>query len=65
VSERLTLQEASEYLNIPSNTLRWWRTVGTGPKSYKLGGRVFYDRTDLDQWAGAGKLETARGGTQL
>lgn len=62
MSERLTLQEASEYLNIPTNTLRWYRTVGTGPKSYRLGGRVFYDRQDLDEWANAEKHATARGG---
>ncbi|WP_082980912.1 helix-turn-helix domain-containing protein [Mycolicibacter heraklionensis] len=58
----MTLQQASAYLNIPANTLRWWRTSGTGPRAYRLGGRVFYDRADLDSWADAEKLATIRGG---
>jgi len=33
MSDRLTLREASEYLNIPVNTLRWYRNCGTGPRS--------------------------------
>jgi hypothetical protein len=37
MSDRLTLRQASEYLNIPVNTLRWYRTCGTGPRSYSLG----------------------------
>lgn len=61
----MTLKQAADYLNIPENTLRWYRTIGTGPASYRLGGRVFYDRTDLDEWADAGKLATVRGGMRL
>jgi predicted DNA-binding transcriptional regulator AlpA len=63
-SPRLTLPEASEYLNIPVNSLRWFRTCGTGPRSYKLGGKVFYDRGDLDAWVEAAKAATVRGGVQ-
>jgi hypothetical protein len=59
---RLPLKQASEYLNIPVNTLRWFRTCGTGPKSYLLVGKVFFDVDDLDTWVSAQKAATARGG---
>lgn len=52
----MTLKRAAEYLSIPENTLRWYRTIGTGPASYRLGGRVFYDRAVLDEWTNAEKL---------
>ncbi|OBC08984.1 hypothetical protein A5784_06300 [Mycobacterium sp. 852013-50091_SCH5140682] len=60
--DRLTLAETSKYLNIPENTLRWWRSSGEGPRSYSLGRKVFYDRTDLDAWVSAQKAQTVRGG---
>lgn len=63
MSDRLTLRQASEYLNIPVNTLRWYRTCGTGPRSYSLGGKVFYDRADLNDWVATEKAATARGGS--
>lgn len=59
--ERMTLRQASEYLNVPENTLRWWRTCNQGPRSYALGRKVFYDRADLDQWVESQKAVTARG----
>jgi hypothetical protein len=60
---RLTTAEAGEYLNRPEATLRWWRHAGVGPKSYRLGGRrVFYDYSDLEQWAGDQKAASAVGG---
>lgn len=46
MTDRMTLKRASTYLNIPENTLRYYRTAGTGPASYRLCGRVFYDRID-------------------
>lgn len=47
----LTTAEASAVLRTPVATLRYWRHVGTGPKSFTLGARkVFYKRSDLDAW---------------
>jgi predicted DNA-binding transcriptional regulator AlpA len=62
MAERLTLKQASEHLNIPVNSLRWYRAEHTGPRSYKLGGKVFYDRADLDAWTAAQKAATGRAG---
>lgn len=64
MSARFTIKEASEYLHIPVNTLRWYRSSGhTGPKSYTLGGTVFYDRDDVDAWVADQKAATTRGGS--
>ncbi|WP_232375005.1 helix-turn-helix transcriptional regulator [Mycolicibacterium mengxianglii] len=64
MSERLTLKEASEYLRVPVGTLRWFRQCGTGPTSYVLGRRVFYDPADLERWVDAQKVATRRGDSQ-
>src|SRR5688500_1989310 len=35
--EMLTLQEACDFLRIPEGTLRYWRHLGAGPRSFKIG----------------------------
>ncbi|HEY2297978.1 MAG TPA: helix-turn-helix domain-containing protein [Jatrophihabitans sp.] len=54
----ITITEASERLRTPAATLRYWRHVGVGPKSFKIGRRVVYRRDDLEAW-----IETQRGQT--
>ena len=48
--EMLSLQEACTYLRIPEGTLRYWRHLGTGPRSFKVGRHVRYWRADLILW---------------
>ena len=48
--EMLTLQEACRYLRVPEGTLRYWRHLGSGPRSFKIGRHVRYWRTDLVLW---------------
>jgi hypothetical protein len=48
--EMYTLQEACAYLRIPEGTLRYWRHLGTGPRSFKLGRHVRYWKADLILW---------------
>ncbi len=49
----LTSTEAAELLRAPVATLRYWRHLGTGPHSFRLGRRVLYRRDDLNAWIGA------------
>lgn len=49
----LTITEAAHLLRTPVATLRYWRHVGTGPRSFKLGRRVVYRRADLEAWISA------------
>lgn len=51
----LSLAEVAALLNVPENTLRYWRyltSAGTpsGPPSYKIGRRVAYDQADVAGW---------------
>lgn len=46
----LTLPEVSEMLRTPAATLRFWRHKGTGPRSFRVGGRVLYKQADVQAW---------------
>ena len=46
----LNTQETSDLTRIPAATLRWMRSRGSGPKSWKFGSRVFYRRADVEAW---------------
>ena len=48
--ELLTITEAAELLRAPVATLRYWRHLGTGPCSFRLGRRVLYRSDDLRSW---------------
>ena len=49
-SEMLSIEEAAQFLRVPVNTLRYWRQLGCGPRSFKIGRHVRYWRTDLILW---------------
>ena len=49
----LTITEAAELLRAPVATLRYWRHLGTGPRSFRLGRRVLYRADDLRNWVDA------------
>jgi hypothetical protein len=42
---------AAAFVGRPEKTLRDWRYRGVGPRSFRMGNRVFYRREDLVQWA--------------
>lgn len=46
----MTMAEVSEALRTPQATCRYWRHVGKGPKSFKVGGRVMYRAEDVEAW---------------
>jgi len=49
-SDLLTTPETAEGLRLKKSTLQNMRWQGTGPRFYKLGGRVFYHIDDLREW---------------
>lgn len=54
--ELLPPAEASKYLGeIPATTMQWWRTKGRGPRYVKLGRKVYYRRSQLDEFIAAGE----------
>src|SRR3954468_24238513 len=52
-AELLTITEAALLLRAPVATLRYWRHLGTGPHSFRLGRRVVYRRDHLQAWIDA------------
>ena len=57
--EYLTIQETADYLRTYVETLRKWRTQGTGPRAAKLGKRLVYRRSELDRWVRQRERERA------
>ena len=49
----LNITEAAELLRAPVATLRYWRHLGTGPRSFRLGRRVLYRYNDVQAWVEA------------
>ena len=49
-TDLLTITEAAAILRTPVATLRYWRHLGTGPRSFRLGRRVLYRADDLHTW---------------
>ncbi len=45
---RLTRRDAAKYLGLSEKTLAMWSTERTGPPPIRVGGRIFYRKTDLD-----------------
>ena len=46
----LNSAQAAQYLNVSQSMLAKRRLSGDGPRYSKLGKRVVYEVTDLDQW---------------
>ncbi|MDQ2782708.1 MAG: helix-turn-helix domain-containing protein [Actinomycetota bacterium] len=55
MNEYLTTEEVAKLLRTPTETVRYWRHVGKGPRSFKLGRRVLYAASDVSAF-----LEDAR-----
>ena len=45
---RMSRENAAKYLGLSAKTLAMWKLSGKGPPWVKVGGRIFYFRTDLD-----------------
>jgi hypothetical protein len=58
----LNEEEAAKLIpyNPSPTTLASWRAKGRGPEFYKVGGRVFYDDTDVDRWVHSQRIDAAQ-----
>ncbi|HZL06078.1 MAG TPA: helix-turn-helix domain-containing protein [Coriobacteriia bacterium] len=66
MTELLTLPEVSGRLRVPEATLRYWRSRGVGPRSFRVGRRVMYRTDVVDEWLmdqerAAGPIATGAG----
>ena len=55
MDERLmTTEEVAEYFRTADGTVRYWRHIGKGPRSLKVGRRVLYRESDVMAWRDKG-----------
>ncbi|VEI03740.1 Helix-turn-helix domain [Acidipropionibacterium jensenii] len=57
-SNRYTSTQMAAMLGFCDSTLRQWRHYRKGPPWYKLGGRVYYNLTDVKRWLSSQKHNT-------
>jgi excisionase family DNA binding protein len=48
--ELLTIQEVADVVRVPVATLRYWRHLGSGPSSFRIGRSVRYWRSEVLYW---------------
>jgi predicted DNA-binding transcriptional regulator AlpA len=48
--ELLSINEVADIIRVPVATLRYWRHLGSGPQSFRIGRSVRYWRTEVLQW---------------
>jgi excisionase family DNA binding protein len=48
--ELMSIKEVAALVRVPQATLRYWRHLGTGPHSFRIGRSVRYWRTDVTGW---------------
>ncbi|MGY2019363.1 helix-turn-helix transcriptional regulator [Nocardia gipuzkoensis] len=66
VREYMTTRDVSELTGIAEGTWRYWRHTGTGPASFRLGGkRVVYRRSEIERWIEEQEKATTRGGSDV
>jgi len=46
----MTTSEVADLLRTSAETVRYWRHVGKGPDSFKIGRRVLYVRADVERF---------------
>lgn len=59
-ADRMTTAQAADYLGLKVSTLESWRSEARddAPPYMKLGGRVFYRQSTLDEWIEKNTVET-------
>jgi predicted DNA-binding transcriptional regulator AlpA len=48
--EYLITQEVAELCRTSPETVRFWRHIGKGPRSFKVGRRVLYPADEVERW---------------
>ena len=59
MTKYLTTAEVAELLRMPVESVRYWRHVGKGPASFRLGRRVLYELADVEAFVAAAKAGAA------
>ena len=54
----LTPKDIEKEFGIHRKTLGYWRMEGIGPTYITFGRRIFYDRTEFEEFVSSGKIKT-------
>lgn len=46
----MTTAEVARTVRTVPGTVRYWRHIGQGPASFRVGRRVLYARRDVEKW---------------
>jgi len=60
--ELMTTTEVAELCRTSAETCRYWRHIGKGPHSFKVGRRVLYRAEDVKSWLEAQYATAGSGG---
>lgn len=60
MGEYMTTPEVAEICRAAPETVRYWRYVGYGPPSFRVGRRVLYEADDVRAWLAARKAEQTK-----
>lgn len=52
MQDYMTTGEVAEMFRTSAESVRYWRHIGKGPKSFKVGRRVLYAREDVLRFIG-------------
>jgi DNA-binding transcriptional MerR regulator len=58
----MSTKDVEDEFGIPEGTLRYYRSSGMGPASFRLAGRVRYRRSAVLAWIAEQEQATRRGG---
>ncbi|MGH3834204.1 MAG: helix-turn-helix domain-containing protein [Pseudonocardiaceae bacterium] len=50
MTKYLTTADVADLCRASRETVRYWRHIGKGPSSFKVGRRVLYDERDVHKW---------------
>jgi hypothetical protein len=56
--ELLTITEVADIVRVPVATLRYWRHLGNGPRSFRIGRGIRYWHHDVTIWLQRQNLAT-------
>lgn len=59
--DHLTTEEVARILRTSPETVRYWRHVNKGPKSFKIGRRVLYAREDVEAFVAEARSSAVAG----
>jgi excisionase family DNA binding protein len=50
LQKMLSVEELAEILQVPEDTIYYWRSQGAGPRGIKVGRYVRFRQSDVEAW---------------